>query len=235
MMSVKKNFGALLVGIIFLLFGGSYVIARILGYNPPFFFDGWWTLLLMVPAVINMVEAGVNLGNTVVLVTGALLLCWEQNWIKNMNFTMVLSVLLVILGGYLIIRAFTGKKLNTKNMLSNGQWRVDGRDMPSYTSVFSSVNVKSSARNLLSATCSAVFGRLRVDLSDVTVTHDMTIFCNAVLGQVTIFAPKNVKIVCKNVPIIGGVRLWADSLPADAVAPTVTFECTTIIGDVDIQ
>ncbi len=234
-MSVKKNFGALLVGIIFLVVGGSYVVARILGYDPPFFFDGWWTLLLMVPAVINMVEAGVNLGNTMVLAAGALLLCWEQNWIRNMNFTMVLSVLLVILGGYLIIRAFTGKKLRSKDAISNGQWRVDGRDMPSYTSIFSSINVKSGARNLLSATCSAVFGRLRVDLSDVAVTHDMTIFCNAVLGQVTIFAPKNVKIVCKNVPLIGGVRLWADSLPADAAAPTVTFECTTIIGDVDIQ
>lgn len=124
----------------------------------------------MVPAVINMVEAGVNLGNTMVLAAGALLLCWEQNWIRNMNFTMVLSVLLVILGGYLIIRAFTGKKLRSKDAISNGQWRVDGRDMPSYTSIFSSINVKERCKK--SFVCNMqrrVWKITGLDLSDVAL------------------------------------------------------------------
>ena len=235
---MKKNFGILLVGIVFLVFGGTYVVARLMGYDPPFFFDGWWTLFLMVPAVISMVETGVNIGNTIVLVLGALLLCWEQEWIENMNFTLILSVLMVVLGGYLIIRVFVGKPQKVSQTTLFGkelQWRIDGRDMPSFTAIFSSISVRNTSRSLLSATCSAIFGRLRVDLSETVITHDVTIFCNAVLGQVTVFAPRNVRIVCRNVPLLGGVQLRAESLPPDAAAPIVTLDCTTVLGGVDIR
>ncbi len=236
---MKKNFGPLLIGIVFLIFGGGYVIARILGYDPPFFFDGWWTLFLMIPAIISMVETGVHLGNTIVMVVGLLLLAWEQEWIENLNFTLILAVVLVILGVYFIVRAVTGNRKPAPGHSSwkggNISWRMDGVDMPSYSSFFSGTNVKNSSRNLIGGTCSASFGRLRVDLSEAAVTHDITIFCNAILGQVTVFAPRNVRIVCKNVPILGGVQLWADSLPSDSAAPTVTFDCTCVLGGVDIQ
>ena len=92
---MKKNFGTLLVGIVFLIFGGGYVVARLFGYDPPFFFDGWWTLFLMIPALISMVETGLHLGNSIVFVIGLLLLAWEQDWIKNLNFTLILAIVLV--------------------------------------------------------------------------------------------------------------------------------------------
>ena len=95
---MKKNFGTLLVGIVFLIFGGGYVVARLFGYDPPFFFDGWWTLFLMIPALISMVETGLHLGNSIVFVIGLLLLAWEQDWIKNLNFTLILAIVLVMLG-----------------------------------------------------------------------------------------------------------------------------------------
>lgn len=34
---MRKNFGTLLIGVVFLIFGGGYVVARLLGYDPPFF------------------------------------------------------------------------------------------------------------------------------------------------------------------------------------------------------
>lgn len=107
---MKKNFGTLLVGIVFLIFGGGYVVARLFGYDPPFFFDGWWTLFLMIPALISMVETGLHLGNSIVFVIGLLLLAWEQDWIKNLNFTLILAIVLVMLGVYFIVRAITGSR-----------------------------------------------------------------------------------------------------------------------------
>lgn len=82
---MRKNFGTLLIGVVFLIFGGGYVVARLLGYDPPFFFDGWWTLFLMIPAVISMVETGVHVGNSIILVVGLLLLAGAQGWIENLT------------------------------------------------------------------------------------------------------------------------------------------------------
>ena len=124
---MKKNFGTLLVGIVFLIFGGGYVVARLFGYDPPFFFDGWWTLFLMIPALISMVETGLHLGNSIVFVIGLLLLAWEQDWIKNLNFTLILAIVLVMLGVYFIVRAITGSRKKAGASASwnagNIQWR----------------------------------------------------------------------------------------------------------------
>lgn len=48
---MRKNFGQLLTGAVLLFYGGVYLTARLLGEDIPFFFDGWWTLFLMVPAL----------------------------------------------------------------------------------------------------------------------------------------------------------------------------------------
>ena len=192
----------------------------------------------MIPALISMVETGLHLGNSIVFVIGLLLLAWEQDWIKNLNFTLILAIVLVMLGVYFIVRAITGSRKKAGASASwnagNIQWRSDGGDLPTYSAFFTGTNVKSESRNLMGGTCSATFGRLRVDLSEVAVNHDITLFCNAIFGQVTVSAPKGVRIVCKNVPILGGVQLLADSLSSDANAPTVTFDCTSVLGGVTI-
>ena len=146
---MKKNFGTLLVGIVFLIFGGGYVVARLFGYDPPFFFDGWWTLFLMIPALISMVETGLHLGNSIVFVIGLLLLAWEQDWIKNLNFTLILAIVLVMLGVYFIVRAITGSRKKAGASASwkagNIQWRSDGGDLPTYSAFFTGTNVKSES------------------------------------------------------------------------------------------
>ena len=147
-------------------------------------------------------------------------------------------IVLVMLGVCFIVRAITGSRKKAGASASwnagNIQWRSDGGDLPTYSAFFTGTNVKSESRNLMGGTCSATFGRLRVDLSEVSVNHDITLFCNAIFGQVTVSAPKGVRIVCKNVPILGGVQLLADSLSSDANAPTVTFDCTSVLGGVTI-
>ncbi len=107
---MRKNFGQLLTGAVLLFYGGVYLTARLLGEDIPFFFDGWWTLFLMVPALASMVETGIHIGNVIVLGAGALLLCWERNWIQNLNFPLVLALVLIVLGVYFISRAISSAR-----------------------------------------------------------------------------------------------------------------------------
>ncbi len=49
-----------------------------LNFNP--FFNGWWTLFLIIPALISMSRTGVTVGNAVLLVLGIGFLLQENGW-----------------------------------------------------------------------------------------------------------------------------------------------------------
>ncbi len=47
------------------------------------FFNGWWTLFLIIPAIMSMSRTGFTIGNGILLVLGVGFLLREQGW----NFT----------------------------------------------------------------------------------------------------------------------------------------------------
>ena len=78
-------------------------------------------------------------------------------------------------------------------------------------------------------------GGVDLDLSDAVVTHDIQVTATAILGGIDIIVPRNVKVVMRGVPILGGCDNTAASLPVDADAPTVNFDCTAVLGGVDLK
>ena len=78
MKTVRKNIGAIIFGIIVILDGLSYA-AKNAGYDfsvSSLFFDGWWTLFIIVPGVIKLFEKDSNKIFAVALIgVGAALLC----------------------------------------------------------------------------------------------------------------------------------------------------------------
>ena len=63
------------------------------------FFDGWWTLFIIVPCLTNMFESGIKRSNTIGLTIGSLLLLSSWNVIPE---ELVVPLLLVVIGGVLI-------------------------------------------------------------------------------------------------------------------------------------
>ena len=63
------------------------------------FFDGWWTLFIIVPCLTSMFESGVKRSNTIGLTIGSLLLLSSWNVVPE---ELVVPLLLVVIGGVLI-------------------------------------------------------------------------------------------------------------------------------------
>ncbi len=58
MKTTRKKIGAIMVGLIVILVGIGYA-AKIMGYEfdlSSLFFDGWWTVFIIVPGVIKLFE-----------------------------------------------------------------------------------------------------------------------------------------------------------------------------------
>lgn len=234
---MKKNIGTLMLGAAFLIVGGSYVVSFALGQDPKFFFDGWWTLFLIIPAIASMIETRINLGNVTILAIGVLLLANAQGWIEKIGFVMVLAVLFIIFGVYFIYRSFsTGRKAanGSGDFGLRGNWRQDRAKNPTYNAFFVVTNIRNDTDHLLGATCNATLGGLRVDLSKAVIQNDITIFGNAVFGNLDIIAPRGVKLKYRSIPIFGTVDVKTNGEPEGTNCPTVTLDCTSIFGGVAI-
>ncbi|XMB72667.1 hypothetical protein RJI07_01875 [Mycoplasmatota bacterium WC30] len=78
-----------------LLVIGIVLILQAFDLIGDFRFDGWWTLFLIIPAVISMSRTGFTVGNGILLVLGVGFLLKEQGW----DFTKyVVPAIFIVLG-----------------------------------------------------------------------------------------------------------------------------------------
>lgn len=88
------------LGFIFLLLGGFFLLKET-HLVSVIFFDGWWTLFLIVPAAVHLAKNGIQTGNLIVLAVGVFFLLDAQ----GINLSgYLLPILFVVLGIGLIFR-----------------------------------------------------------------------------------------------------------------------------------
>lgn len=81
------------IGILLVIFGILFLLNKleILNFSP--LFSGWWTLFLIVPAILSMIKNGVNAGNAILLAIGVFFFLEERGW--NVKGFFVPSALIV--------------------------------------------------------------------------------------------------------------------------------------------
>lgn len=238
----KRSIGALVVGILLLAVGVAYAGAAFGAWDFDVFFDGWWTLFIIIPALVNIVTYGFRTSNITWLGVGLILFCWQQDLFRGVRTGMLIVALIVVMVGVnLIIHFIRGGKPVPNHCPPNmggGMKQMNGMpdfsNNPEYTAVMSGIETKNACQDLLGAKLVAVMGGIELDFSEAVVTRDIVIHVTTVMGGIDIRPPRNVRVCVKSTPILGGVDNKAASLPADAVAPQVTILCTAILGGIDV-
>lgn len=107
---MKKNVAPLLFGLVLVILGLGFLGATFLGWSFNIFFDGWWTLFIIIPTLASIVTNGPSTGNVVGCTVGVLLLLRAQDIIKQWShFAVCLVGLVIIAIGISIILGFFGK------------------------------------------------------------------------------------------------------------------------------
>ncbi|MEG0570035.1 MAG: hypothetical protein RR497_00130, partial [Oscillospiraceae bacterium] len=255
---MKRNITFLIMGVLFLLVGAGYIGNQIFGWSFSIFFNGWWTLFLIIPSFIGIVtnkSLGISIG---AFVLGIALLLSELNIIPaNIDiWAFLVPLIIVSIGITLIVKFFTshGKKEEFKyqqnktyepnatnqeqsyqNSTNDDCRYSDNNPMPSYNGVLSGNEAKNSSKDFRGARISAILGGCEIDLSDAVVLHDCVIYCTAILGGIELKAPKNIKIILDKTSILGGTECTAMCIPEQGIGPTVKFVTTSILGGVEIK
>ena len=213
----KKN---LFWGIVLIVVGILFLGRNMNWWNFSIFFEGWWTLFLIVPSIISLVRKESMGTSFLILVLGVLMLLASQNVIDWSTIWKVFLPIIIMVVGLSII--FGNRKAKTKKVKGNAK---------EYVAIFSGVDeVINKIENDFKMT--AVFGGIELDMRDVTLDSDLVIDCFTLFGGIDIRLPKDVKVEVNGLPIFGGVEnKYRNNHEAKV---TVYINHTTICGGVDL-
>ena len=213
----KRN---LFWGIVLIVVGILFLGRNMNWWNFSIFFEGWWTLFLIVPSIISLVRKESMGTSFLILVLGVLMLLASQNVIDWSTIWKVFLPIIIMVVGLSII--FGNRKVKTKMVKGNAK---------EYVAIFSGVDeVINKIENDFKMT--AVFGGIELDMRDVVLESDLVIDCFTLFGGIDIRLPKDVKVEVNGLPIFGGVEnKYRNNHEAKV---TVYINHTTICGGVDL-
>lgn len=225
-----NNIKNILWGIILVIIGVIIGLNTIGITDIDIFFDGWWTLVIIVPCFIGLFTNKDKTGNIIGLLVGVILLLGMQNIIDfNLIWKLLLPSIIVIIGLSLIFKnTFNSKinneikKLNNKNTKNN-----------EYCATFSGQRIDFPNEEFKGATLNSVFGSITCDLRGAKIKEDVVINASSVFGGIDIIAPDDVNIKIKSNSIFGGVNNKKKNNEDKKYTIYVNASC--LFGGVDIK
>ena len=194
------------------------------------FFDGWWTLFIIIPSLISIFQNGFRTSSLITLTIGVLLLLSVQDILSFEVFgKLIIPIIFVFIGINMIFKNFFHIGDNSKS--SNVKYQGGSSE---YTAIFSGSRHQIVGEKFLGTTLNAIFGGVELDLRNAIIDEDIVINATAIFGGIDIFVPSNVKVKVSNVPIFGGVDNKAPTI-VDANAPTIFVNSTCMFGGIDIK
>lgn len=192
----------ILWGIVLVIIGVIVGLNALNITNINIFFNGWWTLFIIIPSLIGLLKEKDKTGNIIGLIIGVVLLLGVQNIIDfDLIWKLILPVIIIIVGLSLIFGNNLNKKINNEIKKINNK---KGKN-EEYCSTFSEQKIDFDDEEFKGVSLTAVFGGITLDLRNAKINEDVVINTTSVFGGIDIYAPDNIKIKVKSTSIFGGV------------------------------
>ena len=172
--------------------------ADVIAFN--LFFDGWWSLFIIVPCTIELISGEDRLGSVFGVGVGVALLLAAQDIITyKMVWKMAVPAVFILVGIKVILACIFAKK-----RVENRAKGLHGK--PKHIAVFSGAEANYSGLEFHESDMVAVFGGVDCDLRNAVITGDIYINVCSVFGGVDIYLPPNVRVKTATVSVFGGVE-----------------------------
>ena len=183
------------------IYGGSAIGL----FNLNVFFDGWWTLFIIIPSAIGVLTEDHKLTSLAFLAGGVILLLAAQNVFDyDVAWKAILAVALILIGASILFGAIFHSK-NDKEVEAKVKESKDNKTMDTQTAVFSGSDRTYNKETFSGSNLVAVFGATSLDLRNAVFTKDTVIKAFALFGGIEIVVPDDVEIKVKSGFVFGGV------------------------------
>lgn len=226
-----KKFRKILWGIVLILLGLIFGGNALGITNINLFFDGWWTLFIIVPCFIGLFKDVDKTPNVIGLLIGITFLLACQDIIDfDLIGKLWFPALLVCIGISIIFKDTIGGKVSNEIKKLN----ENKTNQNEYCATFSGQDLKFDGEKFTGADLTAVFGGVTCDLRKAIIESDTIINTSSIFGGIDIFVPENVKVKVKSSSIFGGVSNKKKYIE-NSESHTLYINATCLFGGVDIK
>lgn len=226
-----KNLKNILWGLVLVGVGVIFSLNALELTDFDLFFDGWWTLFLIIPCTIGLFSGQSRIFNISGLFIGvvALLACQDLIDIKVI-WKLLVPALLIIVGISLIFKDNLSKGIKEK-IRSINQKKTNSTKL---NAVFSSENAAYTGEIFNGADLNALFGAVEFDLRNAIINDDVVLNARALFGGVDIYVPESVRVEVKSTSIFGGVTNKKSTIGYENT-PTIYVDALCAFGGVTIK
>lgn len=226
-----KNINRVLWGVVLVAVGVLFGLKAMNIIDFDIFFDGWWTLFIIIPSFISLITQRDKTGSIIGLVVGVVLFLASRDIISfAMLWKLLIPAVIVIIGLCLIFKDVFNKRAKDAVKRIN----AEGYPLKQGTAVFAGQKVNFAGNDFYGAELTAVFGGLECDLRGAVIDRDTVINVSAIFGGIDIYVPENVNIEICTTPIFGGTANKTQRARMENT-PTVFINGLCIFGGVDIK
>lgn len=198
--------------------------------NINLFFSGWWTLFIIIPSLVGLINDKEKTSSLIFLIIGVWLFLAERDLIEyELLIKLLLPVILISIGLLLVFKdvlSINGKeikKINANNKESNN-----------YIAIFGSQDLKFEDEKVENLDLKSLFGGIKLDLRDAKIEKDIVINTLSVFGGIDIYVPDDVKVKVSSTPFFGGVEVKRGK-QSNNKEITIYLNSVCIFGGVDVK
>ena len=164
------------------------------------FFDGWWTLFIIVPSFVGLFTGRDKSANIIGLLIGIFLLLACQNVLDfDILWKLVAPVIIAVIGIKMIFGGIGKDKRFIKCIDENKD------NMKMVFSAFSGQYINFDNEVFRGAELTAVFGGIKLDLRNAIFEGDTVVNACCIFGGADIILPDNVNIKVNSNSLFGGI------------------------------
>jgi len=221
-----NNLKSVMWGLVLLLVGVLLALNSLNVIDFDLFFKGWWTFIIIVPALIGLICDDDKIGHTVVLIIGVLLLLQTRSLIDfTLIWNLIVPIIIILIGLCLIF----------KNLFVKDEEKVKFKKNEGNTlAVFSGQELDFDGKEFNGTDLVAVFGGIDLDLRNAKLKKDVSINAVSVFGGMDLYLPDDIDVVVKSFCAFGGVENNKKKNNKDNKV-TIYLNATCIFGGIEIK
>ena len=219
----------ILWGLVFIVVGVIFGLNALNITDINIFFDGWWTLFIIVPCFIGLFKDEDKSSNLIGLVIG---ICLLLGCIDIIEFTLIwklmVPAILVMIGLSFIFKDTLNSKIKKEIK------KINKTEQKEYCSCFSGQTIDFNNEEFKGCTISAIFGGVKCDLKNAIIKNDVVINATSIFGGITIYVPENVNVKISATSIFGGVSDERKNKTKNNEY-TIYINTTSMFGGIEIK
>ncbi len=218
-------------GIILILVGVIFALNALNITEIDIFFEGWWTLFIIVPSLVGLVRGPDRMGSFIGLGIGVLLLLNSQGLLDlGKIWELIVPAIIILIGVKLVFGGIFNGRAESVSRQAEGF----GKAQHSGFAAFTGTQIDFDGQSFHGAELNAIFGGIDYDLRNAIIAEDCVIRATAIFGGIDILLPPDVQVMVTSNSVFGGVGN-KHSNPAGTENVTVHIIGAGIFGGVDIQ